>query len=512
MSGTFRDQITLTPGPVGWKSVIGLLPLIVAGVLATLHFGYTPDDSYIYFQYAQNLFRDYEFAFNRGEVSYGITGPLWLVLTAAGGLVGQIPLHAKVLDLLFALTAVWLFGRLAGRILRGGYLPLLATLVFATHIWFVRWASSGMETSAAVCVMLGSILLWADGKSRAALLGAGMLTLLRPEGGVLGLVLLGDMFLADRTTGGTRRSKILPVLLFSAAPLAWTVVAYLSFGSIIPNTAVAKAGRQFTIAEMTDTLVDLGKTVALSDGIMIAAALLCGLLFLRRQTSGGQSEPNPTEQSASPWRFSRLVVSFALLVGAYYVLSGTNIVSRYTLLFTPPLTIVALHTLAVTLARPPLAAWASRIPVIVAAVTCVLNLTLYSYLVLPHVTAFERGMNGALIPIGEWLRVHSEPGAKVAVTDVGAVGFYADRYICDMGGLISRDALAVTAGGKDSYDAIRDRAYESFCDADYVIHRSTRAASLADQPDLEVIMAKPFSGLAMTDHREYYYTLYRVRR
>jgi hypothetical protein len=51
--------------------------------------------------------------------------------------------------------------------------------------------------------------------------------------------------------------------------------------------------------------------------------------------------------------------------------------------------------------------------------------------------------------ICRWLNANSAPGARVAVPEIGALGYYCDRYLIDLGGLVlpPRDFAALRAGG-----------------------------------------------------------------
>src|SRR3972149_1363830 len=86
---------------------------------ALLHFGYTPDDTFIYLRFAKNIMHGGGFAFNPGEPTYGVTSPLWTLLIAAGGLLNlDLSLVAKVLDLLAASFALVMFYLLAFEVIR----------------------------------------------------------------------------------------------------------------------------------------------------------------------------------------------------------------------------------------------------------------------------------------------------------------------------------------------------------------------------------------------------------
>src|SRR5258706_2673900 len=69
------------------------LPLIVllSYGTASLHFPYTPDDTYIYLQFERNATQGNGISFNAGEPTYGVTSPLWMFIIALGGKLGTEP-------------------------------------------------------------------------------------------------------------------------------------------------------------------------------------------------------------------------------------------------------------------------------------------------------------------------------------------------------------------------------------------------------------------------------------
>jgi len=129
--------------------------VLVFCIMVVMHYQYTPDDTYIYLQYAKNIANGDGFSFNVGTPSYGVTGPLWALLIAAG-----IALHldpyvvAKTLDLFFACTAILVLYHVAFQVLGDKRHAVLAATVFAFDSWFLRWTASGMESSFAVLLVL----------------------------------------------------------------------------------------------------------------------------------------------------------------------------------------------------------------------------------------------------------------------------------------------------------------------------------------------------------------------
>ena len=67
------------------NQTILLVPLLVLLALVLPHRDGFTDDGYIHIQYARNIVTRGEYSFNPGEVSFGTTSPLWVMIHAAVG-------------------------------------------------------------------------------------------------------------------------------------------------------------------------------------------------------------------------------------------------------------------------------------------------------------------------------------------------------------------------------------------------------------------------------------------
>ncbi len=122
------------------------LPVIVGLFYATagLHFSYTPDDTYIYLQFARNVGAGHGVGFNPGEPTYGVTSPLWMLIIALGRKLGLDPYFgAKALDLVFASFALIALYLVAFEIIRDVGVALCAAVAFSVNAWFLRWSGAG---------------------------------------------------------------------------------------------------------------------------------------------------------------------------------------------------------------------------------------------------------------------------------------------------------------------------------------------------------------------------------
>ncbi len=207
------------------------------GVLDAYRLRWTCDDAYISFRYARNWVRGEGLVFNIGEAVEGYTNFLWTIWTALGLVLHFEPDVWTSFWGIVCWLAVGLL--LGGEAWRNGRWPV-AALAWAAFPYGRMFATSGLETSAFTMLLLATVL--AVGQKVGARLPllwgllASATVLTRPEGGLAVLLVLA---VAARAGIGA--------LLSSAGVMALVLVPWLVFktstyGALLPNTWVAKAG------------------------------------------------------------------------------------------------------------------------------------------------------------------------------------------------------------------------------------------------------------------------------
>lgn len=394
---------------IGWIS----LPLFVFAM--ALYRGYAGDDTFIHLQYARNLAEGNGFAFNPGEPSYGSTSPLWTLLVAGAGSLtgGRFYAAAKLLSVGFALGTLVFFYLLARRLIAHPTLAAAAVLLLAFDPWFLKWAGSGMETSAALFVVVSALWFYLHrlGQGRlpasAFLLGWG--TLLRPELVGLFLVLLVDRLFVRRRPL-TETAVALFLYLVPIAP--WLLFAQVTFGHFVPNTVLAKSGA----LDWTDGLWRTAKVYGATYAPILSGALVALRVVLRR--GHGWSETVPL------W-------GWAIGLPVAYVVTGSYVASRYLLLAVPPLVLLAMWGVA--------HAWHRRAWILVS-VALAVSVVVQATVIVPR-TRFARGVDEGLIDVAEWIRLETPPNALIALHEVGAVGYFCERRVIDTAGLVTPETL-----------------------------------------------------------------------
>lgn len=222
-------------------------PAIVLGlaaftrIVAGLWLGFRPfDDTYITFRYSLNLASGHGFVYNLGEPVLGTTAPLWamvLALCAAAG----IPIEQASLAIALVCDAGsgFLLFRLLGALGFGAGIPLAAALLFLGFFDYFSLARSGMESSFFVFLVLGSLTSIASKRFVVASVFTALAALTRPEGALLLAVLPAALWYYRAELRA--RDIIMPLAALAAIAGSWAIYAVLTFGSVVPQSVVAKA-------------------------------------------------------------------------------------------------------------------------------------------------------------------------------------------------------------------------------------------------------------------------------
>lgn len=223
------------------RTVAGII-VAAAGAAYAWQRAWICDDATISFRYAQNLVDGHGLVFNPGEAVEGYTNFLWtLGLSAAMGL-GIAPETAAHMGSISAFFLTILLLARAG----AGPIPMAAA-AFAGFSAAADFATSGLETSLFTLLLTATALAGERADTTRRALGAGVLAslalLTRPEGGLVGVMLVGALALSGQGAGerGARRAgaAALPLALTALVWGAWKLSFY---GSLLPNTWYAKAG------------------------------------------------------------------------------------------------------------------------------------------------------------------------------------------------------------------------------------------------------------------------------
>lgn len=404
--------------PVLWVGALALL----ASIAVRLGLGpFIADDAYITFRYARHLAENGAFEYNLGERVLGTTTPLFTLLMAGALRIGWAPSWTAVA--LSSAADAALIGTIAAALLRAGlaYTAALTAIMLAVWPLMVIYAVAGLETSLYTALVYGALLAGGAGRIGLAGIVTGLAVLCRPDGGLAAIVLAAFLI---------RRPKDLAVFcgLVVAAVAPWLVFAQLYFGSPVPQSIVAKAALDRGDLVGLRTLLGFFGGRELYVGLSVCAAAGAVVLWRRGGTP------------------LRLVLAWAALYAAAFTLSDAF--SDYPWYFVPLMPIYLAAAAALwgrcgewVLSRLRLPRAATRSRVAAAALAILLGIGL----------GHLRGLDRYLVSLAEGREVlyassaariaEASPGAVVAATEIGTIGYFHPGPILDLVGLVSPEAV-----------------------------------------------------------------------
>jgi len=433
-AGGWAGQLSHPLVMCGLVLMAGLSTGIYLGASSSLHgFGFPLDDAWIHQTYARNLNEYGQWAFLPGTPSAGSTSPLWTVLLASGyGL--RLPPAAWT----FLLGSLCLFGlALTGEGLLRLYRPNRASHLpwaglFLAGEWRLVWAAvSGMETLLMGVIVL--LVLWASGQVRGPrwkwvglLIGVGVWV--RPDG----ITLLGPaafvLLLGEQSWRSRFSSAWWLVVGLLTALIPYLVFNYVVQGSLLPNTFYAKQA-EYALERQVSLLVRLFNELKLP--------LLGGSLFL---------VPGAVWMVWQSLRAKRWVVlaGFLWFLG-YALLYAVRlpVTYQYGRYFMPAMPVYFVIGLAGTIElanyfRGGRAAWLlTRVWLLSAAGVWLGFFVIGAGRYAQDVAIIDTEMVAA----ARWVSENTAPDALIAAHDIGALGYFANRPLVDLAGLISPEVI-----------------------------------------------------------------------
>lgn len=212
------------------------LLVAVAGLARFADLDYAVDDAWISFRVARNLWTSGVLSFNvEGPPVEGMTNLSWTLLSALWVRLPVDPiLPARALGGALHLLTVGLVTTLAGRV-AGPRAALVAGLLAATSGSLAYYALSGLETPLTTALFMIALERLERGAPTQAGVALAALAMTRPEGVLVGSLLVGLVTLEGRRAG---LRAGLPFFVGVAA-LELGRLAY--YGALVPNTFYAKA-------------------------------------------------------------------------------------------------------------------------------------------------------------------------------------------------------------------------------------------------------------------------------
>jgi arabinofuranosyltransferase len=234
-------------GPVGDLTRARKLAIFAVAALALAHAllfsGYLVDDTYISFRYARQLVSGHGLVYNLGERVEGYTNFSWVMIAAAGNLLGvpstlSMPIVGLASLLLLIASVLRAGKRLHPNSIWSG---IPAAAIVGCNLGVAFYSVTGLETVFFALWMTLSGLALIERRGVRFALFTSIAFLTRPEAGLLGL--LGSASFLASALGGNRndRAQMLRLLaVFTVIVGPYLLFKWTYFGALLPNTLSAK--------------------------------------------------------------------------------------------------------------------------------------------------------------------------------------------------------------------------------------------------------------------------------
>jgi hypothetical protein len=410
--------------------------------------GYPLDDAWIHQTFARNLATRGEWAINPGEPTAGSTSPLWTFLLAIGYLL-HIPHQVWTYGLGIICLAV--IGWFALKWLERDkkevpwIVVLLSLLVISD--WHLVWASvSGMEILLQAAVILWFFYELDQLDPRWYLIGllAAVSVWIRPDG----ITLFGPALLVFLMGWRKWKEKSRVILTF-ILPVLVLLGGYLYFnyrlsGTIWPNTLAAK---QMEYASLQDINIFIRYIQLLfipfvGVGIfLIPGTIVWAIQAINRKVT------------------SRIAVLLWILGWIFiyaWKLPVTYQHGRYLMPVIPVLLVISLDGIRSIQWFDEKIRWhfiLSRSCQLVLAITPIAFLVLGAQAYCKDVAIIETDM----VQTAQWVAVHTQPDDVIAAHDIGAMGYFSNRKILDLAGLINPEIIPYLRDSNQISEYIREK-------------------------------------------------------
>lgn len=409
--------------------------------------GFPLDDSWIHQTLARSLVREGRLAINPGEATAASTSPLWTFVLTGGHLLGLAPFWwSHLLGALLLGATAFTTAALARRLFPG-QADLAVPLALLTVLeWRLTWAAfSGMETLLFTILCLALLLQATETRRSGWLLGltGGLATLARPDGAVLFGLVLGVRTLSSIAPRGVepgegvfagRGGRLTRALGGALLALAVFILALspsgaynmATWGSPLPATFQAKGAFYQQALTVPFVLSYIGRSVTFFGSgplLLLAPGAVVAIAGLLRQTRPGLERLILLLPAL--WVLALVLLYLLWLPALYHH-------GRYLMPALPVGLVYGVAGTAQLLRQSPFRLLTRLSPSGIAVFTLALwvnGAVVYGWDV--------RYLTDQQVAVARWLQRETPADLVVATHDIGAIGYFAQRRVVDMAGLIT---------------------------------------------------------------------------
>jgi hypothetical protein len=412
-------------------ATIALAAVLFYLIISALTFGlgFPLDDSWIHLTYARNLAEHGQWAFQLGTPSAGSTSPLWTAILSIGFLINLAP---YVWTYLMGWAVLTLLAVCAEQIARK-LVPIYNSRIpwaglFFIFAWHLTWSAvSGMETLLHALIILAVLGALISGSRRYLTLGllTGLSVWVRPDG----LTLLGPILfvaLLSEKTWHLRGEAIWKTLIgFGSLVLPYVLFNLALSGNAMPNTFYAKQeeyGLFWHSKTLSERMGDyLWPIVASPFLALIPGAFLWLGKKIRARDWGALA--------SFIWVVGYIAIYFASLPAYQH--------GRYIIPALPVMYLWGVLGLLEFAFSP----GANRRIVFIWQVLIITLSLAFMFIGAGQNANDVLWVESEMVATAKWVNQNIPANARLAVHDIGALGFYVQNPMIDMAGLITPDVV-----------------------------------------------------------------------
>ncbi|MGC8857856.1 MAG: tetratricopeptide repeat protein [Ignavibacteria bacterium] len=411
------------------------------------YFGFPLDDPWIHLTFAKNLVNYHSFSYYKNEmVTAGSTSPLYTLILSVLYVVNKNEMIISYfLGIMSFLLASLMFYKLADyEFPKENIYALLATLIFVTDKWMNFISVSGMETSMFILALLVTTYYYRKNNFIMTGVFLGLILWLRPDGLTFILALLIDYairyYLYRRNKSNenlfTRRDFLKLAGAFSGIVVLYLLMNLWLSGTLLPNTYNAKlAYYSPEFKSRTDFLeLEVFKYFTKGEYLLIGVGFIFGVLDI------GSS----LKQKKYHECILYVVFIFTIIFVYWYKLPYAHRFGRYLMPVIPfyiLTSVIGFKYIAIVVGRllhsRRVAIWLMMGGFIISILW-----SFSDYVENKKAYANEcKYINDRQVVTAKWLRDNTNENDIIATHDVGAIGFYSDRKIVDIAGLVTPEVI-----------------------------------------------------------------------
>ncbi len=266
-----------------------LTAAVITLVWALVATSWQCDDAYITFRTVRNFWEGHGLTWNPGERVQVYTHPLWMMVAlVAYGVFGEV--YWSMSFAAFALALVTAIG-LASLHAREARHAALVLAVLAASSAFVQYSVSGLENPLTALAILASVRAAAvvepDRRALYSTLALSAAFLCRSDA----VLLVGPLWLVSVAPRprALRAIALRAIALGGAPAIAWELFSVVYYGSLVPNTALAKLRLEVPFAGLLARGLAYFSDSLAEDPITLPVAFAGAVYALRFGTNRGRA-------------------------------------------------------------------------------------------------------------------------------------------------------------------------------------------------------------------------------